>query len=62
MSIRSTFPKGLSALDPGKQGLKLDTEFLFGAGHRLSALDPGKQGLKRDVKWCAIEDGTPFSA
>jgi len=36
----------LSALDPGKQGLKLIPACAVGAPHRLSALDPGKQGLK----------------
>ena len=38
--------KMLSALDPGKQGLKL---FNLHPHHKLrflSALDPGKQGLK----------------
>jgi len=36
----------LSALDPGKQGLK--PTVILGIGRRgtLSALDPGKQGLK----------------
>jgi len=38
----------LSALDPGKQGLKLRPRNIenVGRGLHLSALDPGKQGLK----------------
>jgi len=36
----------LSALDPGKQGLKHETVGEFVVSERLSALDPGKQGLK----------------
>jgi len=36
----------LSALDPGKQGLKLGERARFSVGGWLSALDPGKQGLK----------------
>jgi len=38
--------KLLSALDPGKQGLKPSTLFILSIIHLLSALDPGKQGLK----------------
>ena len=37
----------LSALDPGKQGLKLDANKMIEViDNTLSALDPGKQGLK----------------
>ena len=36
----------LSALDPGKQGLKLRQHDPMDALFSLSALDPGKQGLK----------------
>ena len=36
----------LSALDPGKQGLKLVDHAPRGRKLSLSALDPGKQGLK----------------
>jgi len=36
----------LSALDPGKQGLKLRYSPQISASRPLSALDPGKQGLK----------------
>jgi len=36
----------LSALDPGKQGLKLAKAIKDGLLIALSALDPGKQGLK----------------
>jgi len=36
----------LSALDPGKQGLKLTSDATADTGRALSALDPGKQGLK----------------
>ena len=38
----------LSALDPGKQGLKLIGVNTFSLQLLLSALDPGKQGLKPD--------------
>jgi len=37
----------LSALDPGKQGLKPYIELMSGFCKSLSALDPGKQGLKQ---------------
>jgi len=37
---------GLSALDPGKQGLKLVRAGVMVLIGVLSALDPGKQGLK----------------
>jgi len=44
---RSACPRsGLSALDPGKQGLKHVGGSLTGVEVFLSALDPGKQGLK----------------
>ena len=45
---RRQAPNGadLSALDPGKQGLKLYVRFRVKLGILLSALDPGKQGLK----------------
>ena len=36
----------LSALDPGKQGLKRSVAGQLFRVRRLSALDPGKQGLK----------------
>jgi len=36
----------LSALDPGKQGLKLQSPLGRKRRLPLSALDPGKQGLK----------------
>ena len=36
----------LSALDPGKQGLKLSRTDKWSKRSGLSALDPGKQGLK----------------
>jgi len=36
----------LSALDPGKQGLKQNPDALRSGTQTLSALDPGKQGLK----------------
>jgi len=36
----------LSALDPGKQGLKHHGEIVCYREKGLSALDPGKQGLK----------------
>jgi len=36
----------LSALDPGKQGLKRTAANRPERQDRLSALDPGKQGLK----------------
>jgi len=36
----------LSALDPGKQGLKLIIRLDRQRLNHLSALDPGKQGLK----------------
>jgi len=39
----------LSALDPGKQGLKQVKTDLAIPAVILSALDPGKQGLK--LKW-----------
>jgi len=53
----------LSALDPGKQGLK---PHLFNISHvsesTLSALDPGKQGLKRGSRKArGIQEGA-FSA
>ena len=38
----------LSALDPGKQGLKLSLGDYTGMDPWLSALDPGKQGLKQE--------------
>jgi len=38
--------KPLSALGPGKQGLKPIRRAMLGVPARLSALDPGKQGLK----------------
>ena len=37
---------GLSALDPGKQGLKHAPRIIKRIRTPLSALDPGKQGLK----------------
>jgi len=37
----------LSALDPGKQGLKHSRALWYWLKGALSALDPGKQGLKR---------------
>jgi len=50
----------LSALDPGKQGLKLRR----GAGNTsailLSALDPGKQGLKHFRKHLRAEISEDF--
>ena len=36
----------LSALDPGKQGLKRAAPWWASGVGSLSALDPGKQGLK----------------
>jgi len=36
----------LSALDPGKQGLKPLVSYASGGRGWLSALDPGKRGLK----------------
>jgi len=41
--------KVLSALDPGKQGLKLKGDKVIVTGRLLSALDPGKQGLKQTL-------------
>ena len=38
----------LSALDPGKQGLKHRLAVVVFIVPHLSALDPGKQGLKPD--------------
>jgi len=43
----------LSALDPGKQGLKLYRDRSPGGRSGLSALDPGKQGLKQPVRQVA---------
>jgi len=43
-----TVPRGqLSALDPGKQGLKQNPLHQITHPYPLSALDPGKQGLKQ---------------
>ena len=55
-------PEGLSALDPGKQGLKLDADLPALAGSLLSALDPGKQGLKPFRQYRELVDGLSFSA
>jgi len=41
------FNDRLSALDPGKQGLKPHVSSGSPSAGALSALDPGKQGLKR---------------
>jgi len=43
---QSSGTRTLSALDPGKQGLKLNTWYVSSVEGELSALDPGKQGLK----------------
>jgi len=53
----------LSALDPGKQGLKL-SQFRHGVAPfpRLSALDPGKQGLKLPIIILTALDLDAFSA
>jgi len=51
----------LSALDPGKQGLKHGLG-IDGHGGRLSALDPGKQGLKHDTTDGAAVNRVSFSA
>jgi len=50
-------PRYLSALDPGKQGLKPGFTLEETAGLVLSALDPGKQGLKRRHGCCATVHG-----
>ena len=42
----SPYKSRLSALDPGKQGLKLSKDDFKNQVSILSALDPGKQGLK----------------
>ena len=52
----------LSALDPGKQGLKQTALGEIEADSRLSALDPGKQGLKPDREVCNCVMATSFSA
>jgi len=54
--------KSLSALDPGKQGLKPGIVVTALSGLWLSALDPGKQGLKQSIHaWPQYEPKT-FSA
>jgi len=50
----------LSALDPGKQGLKLFMRPKSSVRAVLSALDPGKQGLKLDVLVCHFTGGFFF--
>jgi len=52
----------LSALDPGKQGLKLHHPSFLGGADRLSALDPGKQGLKHIAEIEADAEKFAFSA
>jgi len=54
---------GLSALDPGKQGLKHLGLNPFAVGlPALSALDPGKQGLKQNLYPVVKAFECPFSA
>jgi len=50
-----SFQRELSALDPGKQGLKPEGPEGRPDLWRLSALDPGKQGLKH-----SFLGGIPF--
>jgi len=52
----------LSALDPGKQGLKLKGKYAGSDKTALSALDPGKQGLKHEREEEAGDDDEAFSA
>jgi len=53
----------LSALDPGKQGLKRYTvRAQIDNIPTLSALDPGKQGLKRAVLDQVLKGTLAFSA
>jgi len=52
----------LSALDPGKQGLKHHVQGVVEAFLPLSALDPGKQGLKPFRQYRELVDGLSFSA
>jgi len=52
----------LSALDPGKQGLKPGWSMSSGGCGGLSALDPGKQGLKPKDWIKGASRGAPFSA
>jgi len=50
----------LSALDPGKQGLKQKKKAGADQGEKLSALDPGKQGLKLDPDPLGRPTGSRF--
>jgi len=52
----------LSALDPGKQGLKQRTLHCHRLQNQLSALDPGKQGLKLIVLKVGPLNPKSFSA
>jgi len=52
----------LSALDPGKQGLKRVRMDHCVQREGLSALDPGKQGLKQVVSEKARKHDETFSA
>jgi len=52
----------LSALDPGKQGLKPVFEIAFVNVVFLSALDPGKQGLKHVAQILQAGEIGAFSA
>jgi len=52
----------LSALDPGKQGLKPLLDHFQFRYFVLSALDPGKQGLKHSESRSELPDFTAFSA
>jgi len=51
----------LSALDPGKQGLKPDPLGRLDLARFLSALDPGKQGLKQPAAHFRVPGQHPFS-
>jgi len=56
ISLHYRWDLGLSALDPGKQGLKLSSGDSPKTITFLSALDPGKQGLKP-----RLESGRPIT-
>jgi len=61
-AVASSFGTTLSALDPGKQGLKLFLCLPIRILSRLSALDPGKQGLKHVLAPIADQGIFTFSA
>jgi len=52
----------LSALDPGKQGLKQKRKLRGPGVDELSALDPGKQGLKQTGDVDVVNGLETFSA